>query len=670
MRLIGVDVGGTFTDGVLFDSASGALRRRKAPSTPGRPEDGVRAVLAALAVDMATVDRFVHGVTIGTNAILERKGAAVWLVTTEGFRDVLEIARTNRTTLYDIKTLKPPPLAPRDRVVEVDERLYADGSVCRPLDGASLARAVATLAAAAPQAVAVCLLHSYADAGHERRVGAAIGEAMPDAFLSLSADVLPEMREYERAATSVLNAYIGPLTQRYLRSLEEMLAGSGYRGQVFIMTSAGGVETARRAAQYPVHTVLSGPAGGVAAAVHLGRAIGKPNLITYDMGGTSTDVCLIRDLQVPVTSEQFIAEQPNRTPQIEINSVGAGGGSIAWVDAGDILKVGPQSAGAMPGPACYGRGGEAPTVTDANLILGRLSPETRLAGSMALDVARAKAAVDRIVARLPRLDRASAAEGIVRIAVARMVSAIKEISIARGHDPRDFALLAYGGAGPMHAAAIAAEMEIPTVIVPPGPGNFSALGALLSHIRHDYVRTRLLRLADTAPETVEETFAALEAEARRDLLEQGVAADRIAFRRSAGIRYVGQSWELVVDLPGRVGTIREIADLFEVRHFQRYGYRGKNAIEIVTFRLAGLGLVDAPVLTATTSGTATAARTRAVQFDGRMHDTPVLDRDGLAAGTAGAGPAVVEEMGAVTIVPPGWRWRVGDLGELLLERTP
>ncbi|MBM3600898.1 MAG: hydantoinase/oxoprolinase family protein [Alphaproteobacteria bacterium] len=670
MRLIGVDVGGTFTDGVLYDTGTAELRRAKASSTPGEPWRGVLAVIDQLGVDMGNVDRFVHGVTIGTNAILERKGAAVWLITTAGFRDVLEIARTNRSKLYDIKALKPAPLVPRERVIEVDERLFADGSVCRPLRKEDVETVAAVLGKAGADAVAVCLLHSYTDARHERIVADALDRALPGCFRSLSSDVLPEMREYERAATTVLNSYIGPLTRNYLGALEEQLAGRGYRRPVFIMNSAGGVETARRAARFPVHTVLSGPAGGVAAGLHLGAALGYRNLITYDMGGTSTDVCLIRDGIVPVTGEQFIAEQPNRTPQIEINSVGAGGGSLAWIDDGDILRVGPHSAGAHPGPACYGRGGTAPTVTDANVMLGRLSAGLRLAGSVALDGRLADAAVASLASRLPGLTPDEAAEGIVRIAVARMVTAIKEISIGRGHDPRDFVLVAYGGAGPMHAAAIAAELEIATVVVPPGPGNFSAFGALISDLRHDHVRTRLLRLAEARLDAIEAGFAAMEEAARKDLLDEGVAAERIVFRRGLGMRYLGQSWDLPVDLPAGLGSIAAIEELFHARHLERFGYRGRNPVEIVSFRLAAIGRVDQPAAVANGAAPAAAAPAhRPVRFDGRTVRASVHERERLMPGQRIAGPAIIEEMGAVTVVPPGWSCRQGSSGELLIERN-
>jgi len=669
MRMVGVDVGGTFTDAVVYDDASGELRWAKAPSTPAAPAQGVLAALARNDADLGAAERFVHGITIGTNAILERKGATVWMLVTAGFRDTLEIARTNRSVLYDIKTLKPAPLVPRKRAIEIDERVLADGTVLRALDPEQIRTAADRLRKEKPSALAVCFLHSYRAPSHEEQAAAMLRELLPGWFICHSAGVLPEMREYERFNTAALNAYIGPVTERYLDALAEALRGKGYRGPVYLMTSSGGIVTAERAARLPVHTVLSGPAGGVAAALHLGKSLGLKNIITYDMGGTSTDVCLIEDLHVPVTSEQFIAGLPIRTPQIEINSVGAGGGSIAWMDAGKILKVGPKSAGADPGPACYGKGGEAATVTDANLAIGRLAPSLKLAGSVALDESLARNAVER-VARDLAIDPAQAAAGIVRIAVARMVSAIKEISVARGYDPRDFALMAFGGAGPMHAAFIAEELEIARVVVPLRPGNFCAFGALISDIRHDYLRTHRVELSSADPAKLERAFAAIEAEAREAMAAEGMPRERIAMRRSAGMRYLGQSWDLVVRLPEEVSSLKELEDLFHLAHEKRYGYRSADPVEIVSLRVAAIGEVAKPTLPEwSQGGSLEAARreTRQVYF-GRMQSVPVYLRDKLPRNARAPGPAIVEEMGAVTVVPPGWRLEVGRLGELHLLR--
>jgi N-methylhydantoinase A len=674
MKWVGIDVGGTFTDVVVYDGQTRAWSLGKVPSTPGDPARGVFDGLAKLGVEPGTTARIVHGMTIGTNAILEKKGAEVWVLTSAGFGDCLEIQRTNRTTLYDITTLKPPSLVARQHVLELDERLLFDGSVRRPLDDGDVRRAARGIDGTA-RAVAVCLLHSYVNPAHERAAEAILGQERPDLYVSTSSEVLPELREYERFSTTVLNAYIGPLVGGYLRSLaRELEARGGAGGQspaLLIVTSSGGVASAERAARFPVHTVLSGPAGGVAAAVHVGAELGLSHLITYDMGGTSTDVCLIEDLEPPVTGEQTIAGYPNRTPQIEINSVGAGGGSIAWLDAGGILKVGPRSAGALPGPACYGRGGAEPTVSDANLVLHRLRPGARLAGEIALDEARAIEVVDALAARLGGLDRSRLAEGIVQLAVARMVSAIKEISIARGFDPRDFALLAYGGAGPMHAALIAAELEIPRVVVPPGPGNFSALGSLISDLRHDHVRTRLVDLERASIAEVTDLFTEMEAQGRARLAGEGIAPDDVVLQRALGMRYVGQSWELPVRVPPTLSSIAELETLFGQAHERRYGFRRDAPAEVISFRLTAIGRVAKPSLPALDSAGPHDTRPgerRDVYFDGAWLAVPVYERERLPAGAQFAGPALVDEMGACTVVPPGWQGAVGRLGELTLTR--
>ena len=669
MRMVGVDVGGTFTDAVCYDDATGELRWSKAASTPAAPTQGVLAALERGGAELAAVERFVHGITIGTNAILERKGTPVWVLTTAGFRDALEIARTNRSVLYDIKTLKPAPLVPRNRAIEVGERVLADGSVLRRLDPDEVRAAAARLKREPPGALAVCFLHSYANPSHEEQAAGLLRELLPGWFICTSSGVLPEMREYERFNTAALNAYIGPLTGGYLDRLRESLSGRRYRGAVYLMTSSGGIVTAQRAARLPVNTVLSGPAGGVAAAVHLGRLIGLSNLITYDMGGTSTDVCLIENLAVPLTSEQFIAGLPIRTPQIEINSVGAGGGSIAWVDTGKMLKVGPRSAGAAPGPACYGQGGDEATVTDANLVIGRLAPSLKLAGSVALDESLARKVVAR-VAETFGMDLAHAAEGIVRIAIARMVSAIKEISVARGYDPRDFVLMAFGGAGPMHAAFIAEELDIARVTVPVAPGNFCAFGALISDIRHDHLVTYRAEVRRCDPAELERAFQRMAGEARAQMMAEGMPRERIDVLRSAGMRYLGQSWDLPVRMPDRIDNLKEVEKLFHDAHQRRYGYSGSDAVEIVSLRVSAIGRVAKPRLPEwpAKGRVADALReTRKVVFSGETQSTPVYARERLPRGARLEGPAVVEEMGAITVLPPGWQLEVGSFGELGLE---
>ena len=670
MLWIGIDVGGTFTDGVVYDDETRVFAYAKAPSTPGAPTNGVLATLDLLGPDLARVARFCHGVTIGTNAILEKKGADVWMLVTQGFRDVLEIGRTNRPILYDLRTLKVPPLVPRSRTLEITERLMFDGSARVKLDAAQTQAALAQLPDTPNTAIAVCFLHAYANPAHEQAVKAMAQQAAPGRFVCTSEEVSPQFREVERFNTTVLNAYIGPLMARYLDDLRAGLANKGYTRDVFIMTSNGGVATAAQAKRLPVATVLSGPAGGVAATVHLGRLRGFPNLITCDMGGTSTDVCLIENLRIPVTNEQRIGDYANRTPQIEINAVGAGGGSIAWIDDGDILKVGPQSAGAAPGPACYGRGGTEPTVTDANLVLNRLASGGKLAGQIGMDPDLARQAVATLGARLG-LSAGAMADGIVRIAVANMVSAIKQISISNGHDPRDFVLLPYGGAGPMHAAAIADELEMTQILVPVGPGNFAAFGSLISDLRRDYARTRTTILSAAGYEDLDATFVELETKARQDMLDEGVDPARIVLKRSAGMRYLGQSWELLVELPDTVASVADMEAAFAEVHDRRFGHRSGGAVEIVNFRVTALGVVDKPELPLWTAGGPAAqalAGTRAVWFDGTSHDTPISQRARLAAGVTLQGPAIIDESGSTTLLPPGWGLRVLDHGDMLMER--
>jgi N-methylhydantoinase A len=671
MWWLGIDVGGTFTDAVAYDDTNGAFSFGKAPSTPADPTEGVMDVISQMGLDMRQVERFVHGVTIGTNAILQRRGAEAWMLVTQGFRDVLEIGRTNRPVLYDIKTLKQAPIIPRSRTIEIKERLFYDGSVRTVLDEASVTAAAATLATQQAGAVAICFLHSYANAAHEERVRALLEAALPGWYISLSSEVLPQFREYERFNTTALNTVIGPLMGHYLGRLQAGLKERGYSQPVFITTSNGGVSTASRASRLPISTVLSGPAGGVAAAVHLGRLIGFADMITCDMGGTSTDVCLIEGQVPPMTNEQVIGGYANRTPQIAINAVGAGGGSIAWLDRGDILKVGPQSAGASPGPACYGQGGVEPTVTDANLLLGRLDAGGKLAGGLALDRGLALAAMQALGSRIS-LDPYELAEGVIRIAVARMVSAIKQISVANGYDPRDFVLVAYGGAGPMHATGIADELEMQRVLIPVGPGNFCAFGALISDIRADRVLTRTLQLRQSTWTDINTVFTSIEEEARAELVGEAVDPAAIVLHRTVGMRYLGQSWELAVDLPDGLDSLAELEAAFAEVHDRRFGHKSGDATEIVSFRAAAIGIVAKPTLPLRTKiGSLDTARTgaRDVFFAGAFLPTPTYDRELIPVDATIAGPAIIDEAGATTIVVPGWTARVLAYGDILLERS-
>src|SRR5688500_6954363 len=572
MHWVGIDVGGTFTDVVLYDEERGTLTVGKSPTSPADPTLGLLAGLAKLQAALASTGRVVHGTTIGTNAILERKGARVWMLTTAGFRDTLEIARTNRTVLYDIRARKPAPLVAREHNLEVDERMAFDGSVMRPLRDDDLHAALAAIGTAAngdgTGALVIGFLHSYANPAHERAAARAAAAMLPGWFIATSEDVLPEFREYERFSTAALNAYIGPRVGGYLTRLGAALAERGYAGRVFITTSSGGIVPAEVAARFPVHTVLSGPAGGVAAAVNLGRLMEAPNLITYDMGGTSTDVCLIEGLEPTLTTEQHIAGLPNRTPQIEINSIGAGGGSVAWLDAGGALRVDPRSAGADPGPACYGRGGTEPTVTDANLVLGRLPATPPIAADRELDLEAARAALESLGVGAAE----EAAEGVVTVAVNALVQALRVVSVERGHDPAGAALIAFGGAGPLHACELAAQLGATRVLCLPASGVLSAVGLAAAERRRDASRSLLTPLAEAA-------------DLQSLVKELAASRDGESVRGAADLRYAGQSFELLVPFEDPA----ELEEAFHAEHERRYGHADRErAVELVTVRAAAV----------------------------------------------------------------------------------
>jgi N-methylhydantoinase A len=670
MLWLGIDVGGTFTDLVLYDEATGAIRLEKTPSTPRDHAEGMMTGIGRLAIALDRVERIAHGTTVATNTALERSGARTAIVTTRGFRDVIEVGRGNRTVLYDIKATRPPSLVPRSLRFEVAERTLFDGTVLQAPPAEDLERVVQALRAAGVEAVAVCYLHAYANDLNERRTKEAIAKALPEVFVSTSCEVLPEYREYERFATALLNVYVAPRVRRYLTSIAARLAAQGYRRPLAVMTSNGGTLPAERVVEFPVHSMLSGPAAGVIGAAHVGRASGHPDLITYDMGGTSTDVCLVREGRFAMTTEGRVGPLPNKVLQIEINSIGAGGGSIASLGAGKFLNVGPQSAGAAPGPACYGRGGEQPTVTDANVVLGRLGTAEPLGGEIRLDPERAQMAVKRL-ARALEIDEATMADGIVKLAVVKMTGAIKEISMMRGHDPRAFTLFAYGGAGPLHAAFVAAELGMSRVVVPPMPGNFSAFGLLVADVRHDEVQTRVARTADFAFTELERMFGGLTAKSRARLAQDGFAPAAMRFEASLDMRYVGQAFELSVPFDASLGAMKDVDRAFYAAHEARYAHATADPVEIVSLRVSAYGLGAKPSLPrATATGSLRAARIgeRAVLFDAAPIATAVYARDRLPSGVRLEGPALIEEAGTTTVVPDGFRASVDEHANLILER--
>jgi N-methylhydantoinase A len=674
MFIVGVDVGGTFTDLTAVDEATGRVVVTKVPSQPRAEGAAVLDGLAALGIAGAEVRRLVHGTTVGTNAVLERRGARVALVTTAGFRDLIEIGRTKRNipALFVPTFVRPRPVVDRRHRFEVTERLAADGAVLVPLDAPGVERALDGVLAAGAQAVAVCLLHAYLNPAHERAVADAVKGRRPGLPVSCSADVVPEYREFERFSTTVLNAYLQPLMDDYLTGLEERLLATGYAHGVLTVGSSGGMMTTDTARRLPIKTIFSGPAGGVSQACFVGAAAGVGSVITYDMGGTSTDVCLAHELKPAMTSDGMVGAFPVKVPQLDMHTVGAGGGSIAWLDVDGSLQVGPRSAGASPGPAAYGLGGTEPTVTDANVVLGRIGDRRRLGGRIALDPARAREAVAALAARMGgRLSVEALAEGIVTLAVARMTSAIREISIQRGHDPRDFTLIAFGGAGPMHALALAEEIGLPRVLVPRHPGNVSALGLLASDIKHDDVRTRVGLLRERAAE-LEGLFAEMATAARRQLELEGFAPAQQRLARSVDVRYRGQAFELNVGVSEEL-SLDAIETDFHRLHRATYGHASPGAaVELVNARLSAYGLVARPAAAPLGDGAATLdealVERRPVWFRGERHDAPVWERDRLPARAELHGPAIVEEFGATTVILPGWRGRVDAQGHLVFGR--
>ncbi|MGQ0663049.1 MAG: hydantoinase/oxoprolinase family protein [Pseudomonadota bacterium] len=671
---VGVDVGGTFTDMVLFDAATGRLTVAKVPSTPANQATGVMAGLRALLADPSRLERLVHGTTVSTNALLQRTGAKVALVTTKGFCDTLEIGRTRRMlpSLYDPMFVRPPPLVERPLRHEADERILADGSVLIPLRGDDLAATAVMISDQAAEAVAVCFLHAYANPLHERLAADALARSLPSLHITTSSEVVCEFREYERCSTTVINAYLLPVMDRYLSTLHGALAAAGCEGRLFTMSSSGGtmdIDTVRR---LPVRTILSGPAGGVAGSLWAAAAAGLGDCITYDMGGTSTDVCVIESGRAAMVAEIAFAGHPIKGRQISINTVGAGGGSIAFLEAGNILQVGPLSAGAEPGPACYGRGGRDPTVTDANLILGRIGTERLLGGAIRLDPDRAWRALAELGRRLGIDDVARVAEGVVQIAVARMAGAIREITLEKGHNPADFTLVAFGGAGPMHATQVADELGIGEVFVPMFPGHLSAIGLLASDQRHEHVRTFVRRLSALAPGEIETLIGAQEAEGRSLLSRQGMPPECIRFAHALDMRYARQAFEITVDLPPGPPTAAALRAAFLGCYLRHYGHADpKSEIEIVNVRTMSIGVTAKPAparvrANGHISRAAVTAR-RAMVVRGERVDGPVYDRDRLAAGMRFSGPAVVEEAGATTVVYPGWTASVDAGGNLRLR---
>ena len=677
--LIGIDVGGTFTDFYARDEESGDVRLFKHPSTPDNPEqailDGLGAMCAEHGIATADIARISHGTTAATNTLIQRKGAAVALITTQGFRDLLEIGRQTRPHMYDMQLDHPAPLVPRERRFEVAERMTADGSAETPMTDDALSHAVEQALAAGAEACAVCLLFAYINDEHERRIGEALTARDPKLPVSLSSDVQPEFREYERFSTTVLNAYLQPVVSRYLAALGERIGEDVPGATVGIYQSSGGLMSIHQARRYPVRTALSGPAAGAVGASHAGRLAGRGDFITLDMGGTSADVALVRDYDAGTSFERDVAGFPVRLPMVDINTVGAGGGSIAWFDRDGLMKVGPASAGADPGPACYGKGGDAATVTDANLVLGRLSTGGLIGGRMRLDAAAARLVLAPAAERLGYPVERTAL-GVIGIVVANMVRAIRAVSVERGHDPRDYALMPFGGAGPLHAGDVARSLGMSEIIVPLSPGILCAEGLIVSDLKESFVKTVRLKLVPSSRDDIAGAVAELAVRAAAWFDQEDVAPDAQSLTITLDLRYVGQNYELPVTLDAAAASdIEPVRRQFFEAHQRFYGFHNPDdPVELINVRMTARGAMrelDSVRAEPTSAAAPSPVGRRPVWFDNDAAlDTPVYDRAAFRPGDTLVGPAIVEQFDSTTVVHPNDLVRVDDAGNLIITVTP
>jgi N-methylhydantoinase A len=670
---VAVDIGGTFTDVVAVDSGTGHVIRAKADTTPGRLEQGVLDALGRSGVPATDVAAFIHGTTVVINALTERRGVATALITTAGFRDVLEIGRANRPDLYNLSYAKPVPFVPRHLRFEVTERMSYRGEVLEPMIETDLDDIAARLAGLGVQAVAVCLLHAWVNPEHERRAVAALGKRLPGVSVIGSHQVSRQWREYERSSTTVLSAYVQPVVSSYLGSLEHALRSAGVRGPLHVMRSNGGICSFERAAGSPISLLESGPVAGVTAAAELGRRLGAQHVLALDIGGTTAKTSAVRDGQVRVDSLHHVgktpvfAGYPVQAPTVEIIEIGAGGGSVAWADDAGGLHVGPRSAGAEPGPACYGRGGTEPTLTDANLVAGRIDPAYFLGGAMTLDEDAAMRALSALGARLGA-DAREVARGVIRYAVAQMSHALRLVTLRRGYDPRDFAFVAYGGAGPLHAALLARELGMTKTIIPQGPGHFSAFGMLAGPLRADAVQTVVGPLGDI---DLDAAFARAQ-----ELATAELGAPAAGVTRYAELRYQGQEHTLEVAIPAETDVTgpagrAQLRSAFDRRCLEAYAFRLDVPLEVVAVRVSAVAPM--PVIGWSgsdadgASGPASSSRLVDLDIHGGVAQVPVIGRPELANGGRLAGPCVVEEPAATTLVLPGQAVYCDELGNLVIE---
>lgn len=673
--IAGIDVGGTFTDLILVDARDGRVRIAKTPTTPDNQAHGVIAALDAAGFPIGEIDLIVHGTTTTTNAVLERRLARTGMITTRGFRDIIELGRRTRPQPYGMTGVFVPVI-PRDLRLEVSERVEASGSVRQPLEEEEVRAAVRRLVSMGCESLVIHFLHSYANPAHERRAAEIAAEIWPNSHITTGHELLSEAREFERGVTASVNAAVRPILENYVERLRGELAARGYARDFLIMNGNGGMISARFVTREAAKTVMSGPASGVKAAAETGRRAGFRNLVTYDMGGTSTDVALIRDAEPAVSNETEIEyAMPIHVPMVDVHTVGAGGGSIARVDASGLIQVGPESAGARPGPICYGRGGCEPTITDANLVLGRLAPTKLLSVDSPVAIEAVRRTFEEKIGSRTGLGGVDAAAAVLRLANMKMAGAIRMVSVARGHDPRDFALFAFGGAGPLHASALARELGLPKVLVPARPGITNALGCVVADLRHDFVNTLNQPVAGLDEERATAIFERHREQGRELIAQEAVEPREVRFVHSADMQFVGQTHILNVPLPGPAVRRAEIQRLFEEAYFHRF----KVSLPEIRANLVNLNssvigvtrsfdlstLIDPAGRAETPQGALN--EIRPVWFEGGWRDTPVFSREKLPLDAVIDGPAILEQLDATTVLEPGDRLTADASGNLIIE---
>lgn len=673
---IGVDTGGTFTDVALIAEDTGDILVTKVPSTPENSAigvmDGVKQILSENNIPTDNVSFFTHGSTVATNTLLERKGAKTALITTKGFKDILEIGRQTRPDLYNFRARRPEPLIPRNLRWEIDERINAQGKITKDFHREEINNIIEMIREDNIESLVICLINSFLNDENEVKLKDMLAEEFPDLSITISADILPEIKEYERTSTVTVNGYVMPKMNFYLRNLEKSIKDYGIPSELYIMQSNGGIITTDTAVEQPVRTVLSGPAGGVISGTDVAGQTGIGNLITIDMGGTSLDAALIDDKEPQYTTNSQINDFPINVPMVEMHTIGSGGGSIAWIDSGGALRVGPHSAGADPGPVCYGKGGTEPTVSDANAILGRLNPDSILGGKMKMNLEDARNAVEEKIAEPLGLSVEEAAEGILKVVNANMVRGIRVVSVEKGHDTRDFSLLAFGGAGPLHAVDIARELESKNVIVPLNPGINCATGMLIADVRHDYVNSFISTTSSIDYDQLNQSLKALENVARETLKKQGFDDDRSKINHSIDLRYVGQAYDINVELEeadADESALDKAIQKFHEIHEKIYGFsRTGEKLETVNIRVSSFGLIEkleSKKLEAASDDVP--YTTRDVYFDGEFYETKIYQRSDFYQDYVFDGPAVIEQLDSTVVIYPNQTAEVDVYGNLIIE---